>query len=112
MDLLNLSTLMGGVFFLVAAIVIVVAVMVSRTYRRKAHRAGYESLGEYLRAAPRSDEEKRDAVNLALKGLIICRLGLVFPPFLLHVLARCSPNGVVGEATCQESRTSRGRPGS
>ena len=53
------------------------------TYRQKARQAGYASLGDYLRATPRSDQEKRDAVDLALKGLVICLLGLVFPPFLL-----------------------------
>jgi hypothetical protein len=67
----------------VAGIVLAVAVMVWRNLRRKAESAGYESLGEYLRAAPRSDQEKRDAIDLALKGLVICLLGLIFPPFLL-----------------------------
>jgi hypothetical protein len=36
-----------------------------------------------LRAAPRSDAEKRDAVDLALKGLACCVIGLLFPPFVL-----------------------------
>ena len=73
----------------IAALLSVVATIVGvfsiilRTYRRKARRGGYSSLGDYLRAAPRSDEEKRDAVDLALRGLVICVLGLVFPPFLL-----------------------------
>ncbi len=65
------------------AIVIGVGVFVSRIYRRQARRAGYASLGAYLRATPRSDEEKRDAVDLALKGLVVCLLGLLFPPLLL-----------------------------
>ena len=43
-------------------------------------------MGAYLRAAPQSDAEKRDAVDLALKGLVICILGLVFPPFFLFGL--------------------------
>jgi hypothetical protein len=59
------------------------AVMLWRRLRRQVLRLGYPSLGEYLRATPRSDEEKRDAVSLALKGLVICILGLVFPPLLL-----------------------------
>ncbi|MEN8375061.1 MAG: hypothetical protein ABFS34_06375 [Gemmatimonadota bacterium] len=64
-------------------VLIVLAVSVSNRLRRKATRMGYPSVGSYLRAAPRSDEEKRDAVDLALKGLVICLLGLVFPPLLL-----------------------------
>ena len=54
-----------------------------KAYRLKAERAGYPSLSAYLNAAPRSDEEKRDAVDLALRGLVICLLGLVIPPFLV-----------------------------
>ena len=68
------------VFFV---IVIIAAVRIWKSQKQKALSLGYASLGDYLRAAPRTDEEKRDAVDLALKGLVICALGLVFPPFLL-----------------------------
>lgn len=54
-----------------------------RRQRRKARALGYPSLGAYLRAVPRTDEEKMDATDLALKGLVICFLGLLFPPVLL-----------------------------
>ena len=50
---------------------------------RRARQFGYRSTGAYLRAAPRSDAEKRDAVDLALKGLAACMLGLLFSPFVL-----------------------------
>ena len=50
---------------------------------RRAKRLGYASTREYLRAAPKTDEEKRDAVDMALKGLALCVLGLLFPPFVL-----------------------------
>jgi hypothetical protein len=50
---------------------------------RRATRLGYTSTAAYLRAAPRSDAEKRDATDLALKGLVFCGLGLIFPPFIL-----------------------------
>lgn len=79
---------MWALIIITAVILSVLAIvgavsMILKTYRRKAERAGYSSLGDYLRAAPRSDEEKRDAVDLALRGLVICLLGLAFPPFLL-----------------------------
>jgi len=54
-----------------------------KSFGRRANRFGYRSRADYLRAAPRSDEEKRDAVDLGLKGLVICLLGLIFPPFIL-----------------------------
>jgi len=63
--------------------IIIVVVMIVNGFRRQARRLGYASLGEYLGAAPHSDEEKRDAVSLALKGVVMCILGLLFPPFLL-----------------------------
>jgi hypothetical protein len=50
---------------------------------KRAQRLGYASTREYLRAAPRTDVEKRDAVDMALKGLALCVLGLLFPPFVL-----------------------------
>ena len=51
--------------------------------RQKARSYGYASLSAYLRAAPRTDEERGDAADLALKGLVICLVGLIFPPLLL-----------------------------
>lgn len=59
------------------------AVVVFRAFVGKAKRFGYSSMGAYLRAAPRSDPEKQDAVDLALKGLVFCVLGLIFPPLIL-----------------------------
>ena len=51
--------------------------------RRRARRFGYTSTVAYLRAAPRSDAEKRDAADLAFKGLAWCVLGIVFAPCVL-----------------------------
>ena len=67
--------------FVVAAVIVVVRTLADQ--REKAARAGYPSLGAYLRAAPRTDEERRDAADLALKGLVICVAGLLFPPLVL-----------------------------
>ena len=52
-------------------------------WRRRARRAGYRSVRAYLRAAPRTDEEKRHAVELAVRGLGWCLLGILFPPLVL-----------------------------
>lgn len=73
---------------LVLAVALIVTLVVySRSalarWRGKAELAGYASLAEYLRAPPRSEQEKKDAVDLAVKGGVICILGLVFPPAML-----------------------------
>ena len=73
---------LGG---LVAVAGVAVVVIVG-SLLRKSREAGYPSLTAYLRAAPQTDEEKRDAVDLALKGLVLCVLGLLFPPLLLFGL--------------------------
>lgn len=52
-------------------------------YRQSAAAQGYATLGDYLRAAPRSDAEKREAVEMAMQGVVLCVLGFVFPPLLL-----------------------------
>ncbi len=75
--------LISGLSILVAAIVIGLVLMIWTMLQRRARQAGYARLGAYLRAAPRNDAEKRDAIDLALKGLVICLLGLILPPFLL-----------------------------
>lgn len=60
-----------------------IVIFVVRRLRRNAVAAGYPGVGAYLRAVPRNDEEKREAVDLALKGVILCGLGLFFPPMIL-----------------------------
>jgi hypothetical protein len=82
--MLPLVALVVPVALIVAAGVALALLLGSRM--RKARETGYPSLGAYLRAAPRTDEEKRDAADLALKGLTICALGLLFPPLLLFGL--------------------------
>lgn len=52
-------------------------------FPRRAKRFGYPGTKAYLRAAPRSDDEKRDAADLVLKGLACCVLGVLFPPLVL-----------------------------
>ena len=76
-------------FFLLVILVTVVCVvpfaivMFATLIRRRKKEFGYASTGDYLRAAPRSDAEKRDAADLVLKGLVFCMLGLIFSPFVL-----------------------------
>jgi hypothetical protein len=53
------------------------------SFPRRAKRFGYPGTLAYLRAAPRSDDEKRDAADLALKGLACCVLGILFAPMVL-----------------------------
>lgn len=50
---------------------------------RKVRRAGYASFWAYLAATPKTDAEKRAAADLALKGVMICFLGVLFPPLIL-----------------------------
>ena len=60
-----------------------IVIFVVRKLRQNAAAAGYPGVGAYLRAVPRNDEEKRQAVDMALKGVILCALGLFFPPMIL-----------------------------
>ena len=49
----------------------------------RAKRFGYATRMAYLRGVPRSDDERRDAADLTMKGLVLCMLGLLFPPAVL-----------------------------
>ena len=77
-----LATLALGLIAAALAIFLIVSAW-RASYRGAARRAGYDSVGAYLRAVPQSDTEKRDAVDLALKGFVVCLLGLLFPPLLI-----------------------------
>ena len=62
------------------------AIAVIRMTRQRTKRFGYASTLAYLRAAPRTDEERRDAADLAMKGLVLCMLGLIASPVVLFGL--------------------------
>jgi len=51
--------------------------------RARARNAGFERISDYMRAAPRNDRERREAVNMAFRGLALCLVGIVFTPLLL-----------------------------
>ena len=70
-----LAVLVLGVLLALVALVM--------TENRKARRAGYASFSAYLAATPKTDAEKRAAADLALKGVVLCFLGLLFPPLIL-----------------------------
>ena len=74
--------LLIGLLTVIAGTITFVVMLLSQQ-RRLAREHGYPSLGAYLRAAPRTDREKRDATDLALKGMVICLIGLILPPLLL-----------------------------
>jgi len=80
---IGLLALMLLPFLGILIFLVVLGVVFWQNLKERARRAGFASTVEYLRAAPRTDDEKRDAVDLALKGLVVCALGLLFPPFLL-----------------------------
>ena len=77
----KIGAVLAGVA-LVTLFVVVPLLLLGR-WRRSARRAGYPDLRSYLRAIPSTDAEKRAAVEMALKGLILCLLGVVAPPLLL-----------------------------
>lgn len=85
--LANPEILAIAALVLLIAVLVLIAAMVLRPHVRASRRFGYDSFGEYLRAAPLSDEEKRDAVDLTLKGVVVCLLGLLFAPLLIVGLA-------------------------
>jgi hypothetical protein len=72
----------GGVFLL---FVVWIALMLAPflIWRGRVRRRGYPGLRAYLRELPRTEAAKLDAVELTLKGLVICVLGLLFPPIIL-----------------------------
>ena len=84
--------LAGPEFFVVIVALLLLAVVAAVpvgialfawTFGRRARRFGYPSTGAYLRSAPATDVEKRDAADLALRGVVLCVLGILLPPLVL-----------------------------
>jgi hypothetical protein len=78
-ELVMLSMLLVFVLGPVLAVVMLYGILSGRAARR----FGYANTRAYLAATPRTDAEKRDAADLAMKGLVLCMLGVLFPPFVL-----------------------------
>ena len=78
----NTLVVVGLLAVLVLGVLLALVTLVMRE-SRKARRAGYASFWAYLAATPKTDAEKRAAADLALKGVVICFLGLLFPPLIL-----------------------------
>jgi hypothetical protein len=77
---LPLAVLVG---LLVLGVFLGLCVLPFWIWRRRVMQRGYPGLLVYLRELPRTDEEKLDALELALKGAGLCILGILFPPFIV-----------------------------
>ena len=71
------------ILLVMLTLVVAGVVVMLRLLSRRATAFGYPSMGAYLRAAPKTDAEKRDAVDLTLRGVALCVLGVLFSPFVL-----------------------------
>jgi hypothetical protein len=72
---------------LILTVLALLVVLVYRSYiRRRSRGLPIFTTRAYLRAVPRTDDERRDAVDLVLRGVMLCALGLVFPPAMFFGL--------------------------
>jgi hypothetical protein len=73
--------LLGGLLLVMLPLVFfLVPILI---WRGRLRRQGYPGLRAYLRELPGTDPERLDAVELTLKGAMLCLLGLLFPPILI-----------------------------
>ena len=80
---MSIATLVLMSVAVLITIVVAVFVTLRKNMRRRAIEFGHPSFFDYMRAVPHSDKEKMDAVDLTLQGVVVCFLGLLFPPLLL-----------------------------
>jgi hypothetical protein len=73
----------GGFILLILLIVLVWSLVAIGRTRQRARQAGFKGISDYMLAVPRNDREKREAVNMAFRGLALCLLGIVLTPLLL-----------------------------
>ena len=74
-----------GIVVVLALLLVAVwlVILLIRRLRRRAGGMGYSGILTYLRATPKSDDEKRDAVNMFVLGLLLCGLGIFFHPLAI-----------------------------
>ena len=75
--------LIAVLYFSMLMAIITVFFLFFRGVRRRAKQMGYANCRSYLRAIPKNDVEKQDAVSMAAKGMAICVLGVIFPPIII-----------------------------
>lgn len=72
---------------LIAAVILLVtiwvAVRVIARFRVSAAEFGYGGVRKYLRAIPKTDAERADAIELTMRGGLICLVGAIFPLIVL-----------------------------
>ena len=73
----------GGFILLILLIVLVWSLVAIGRSRRRALQAGYKGIMDHMRAVPRNDQEKREAVDMAFRGLALCLIGIILTPLLL-----------------------------
>jgi hypothetical protein len=81
-ETLKLFVVVASVLLLLAAWIAVFVVPVL-IWRRNVRQRGYPGLMAYLRELPQTEDEKLDAVELTMKGVAICVLGVLIPPLVL-----------------------------
>jgi hypothetical protein len=53
--------------------------LVLHVWRTRVQRRGYPGLKAYLLEVPQTEQQKLDAIELTLKGSVICILAVIFP---------------------------------
>jgi len=82
---MNPVEVIGDVSFLVAIVagVVIACRIVLRRLRARSIRFGFSGVLQYLRAIPKGEAQRADAIELAVRGGAICLLAAVFPLLVL-----------------------------
>jgi hypothetical protein len=81
-DVLRFFATTGLLLLLLAGWILVLLVPIL-VWRGRVRRRGYAGLMAYLRELPHTEAETLDAIELALKGAVLCLISLLFPPLVL-----------------------------
>lgn len=73
-----------GQYLLTTLVLIVGLLLLLRVrWRPRLLLAGYPGLMGYLRCVPRTDAQKRDALDLVMRGVVVFFIGLALPPLFI-----------------------------
>lgn len=71
----------GYVLLLIVSTIVVLVWLL--LWRRRVMRAGYRGAFAYLRALPKTDIQKRNALDLLMRGAVLIPIGIVLWPLLV-----------------------------
>ncbi len=73
----------GFLVLILIVLTIILLILLRFRWMPRIRRAGYRGLGDFLRRIPTTPAQKRDALDLLLRGIVVFAVGCVLIPYFV-----------------------------